>query len=225
VRDAHNLYLETLAELGPVGLALLALALATPLLGARRAVSSAEGRAALAAYLALLAHAALDWDWELPAVTFCTVLLAVALVRLGPSEPLRDLTAASRTLLLASATVLGAAAVVIHTGNGATADAIDLLDRGDAAAARRAAVRAHRFRPWAAEPWELIGEAEIALGLGADARAHLRRALREDRRSWSAWLSLGVASTGSDRTSAIARARLLNPLAPEVEALSGSENP
>jgi hypothetical protein len=225
VRDVHNLYLETLAELGPLGLALLVLALATPLGGARRAVASAEGRAALAAYLALLAHAVLDWDWELPAVTLCTLLLAVALVRLGPPEAVRDLTASRRTVLLGGASVLGAAAVVIHAGNGATADANDLLDRGDAAAARRAAVQAHRFRPWAAEPWELIGEAELALGRASHARAHLRRALREDPRSWSAWLSLGVASTGIERTIAIARARSLNPLAPEFEALSGAENP
>ena len=38
VRDAHNLYLETLAELGVVGLVLLLIALLTPLLGLTRAV-------------------------------------------------------------------------------------------------------------------------------------------------------------------------------------------
>jgi hypothetical protein len=225
VRDAHNLYLETLAELGPLGLMLLLAALATPLLGMRGAASSATGRAALAAYLALLAHAALDWDWELPAVTLCTLFLAVALVRLGAAEPGRRLSAPGRAALLSGAAMLGAASVVVYAGNGATADANDLLDRGDAAAARSAAERAQRFRPWAAEPWELIGEAELALGHAGDARTHLRRALREDPRSWSAWLSLGVASTGRERTVAIGRARSLNPLAPEVEALSGAENP
>ena len=83
VKDAHNLYLETLAELGPVGLALLFVAFAVPLLASRRAATTIACRAALAAYAALLAHAVLDWDWELPAVSLCTVLLAVSLVRLG----------------------------------------------------------------------------------------------------------------------------------------------
>ena len=83
VRDAHDLYLETLAELGPVGLGLLLVALVAPVARARRAVREPVGAAALAAYVALLAHAVLDWDWELPAVTLCTILLGVGLIRLG----------------------------------------------------------------------------------------------------------------------------------------------
>jgi len=216
VRDAHNLYLETLAELGPLGLALLVVALGTPLLGARHATADAEGSAALAAYAGLLAHAALDWDWELPAVTLCTLLLAVALVRLGTHEPVRTLAFSGRAVGLGGATLLGAVAIVIHTGNGATADANEFLDRGDAAAARAAAARAKRFRPWAAEPWELMGEAELALGHVPEARVDLRHAIRRDPRSWSAWLSLGAASVERERADAIARARALNPLAPEV---------
>jgi len=215
VRDAHNLYLETLAELGPVGLALLLVALGTPLV-ARGAAAVADGRAAIAAYVALVAHAALDWDWELPAVTLCTLLLGVALVRHGPPEPPRALTAPARVLVLGGAILLAVASIGVHVGNGASADASDLLDRGDAAAARRAAVRAHRFRPWAAEPWELMGEAELALGHVPEARVDLRHAIRRDPRSWSAWLSLGAASVERERADAIARARALNPLAPEV---------
>jgi Flp pilus assembly protein TadD len=70
-----------------------------------------------------------------------------------------------------------------------------------------------------------MGEAELALGRAAPAREHLRRALREDPRSWSAWLSLGLASTGRERAAAIARARSLDPLAPELAALSHTANP
>ena len=225
VRDAHNLYLETLAELGPLGLALLLAALCTPLAGVRRVVSTAAGRAALAAYAALVAHAALDWDWELPAVAACTLLLGVALVRLGADEPVRQLARAGRVALLVTALVLGAAAVAVQAGNRATADANDLLDRGDAGGALDAAVRARTFRPWAAEPWELIGEAELALGRGEAAQADLRHALRDDPRSWSAWLSLGVASTGRERAVALDRARSLNPLAPELGVLGPATNP
>ena len=69
VRDAHNLYLETLAEVGPVGLSRCSSRSLVPLAVVRPGVREPVGRACLAAYVALLAHAALDWDWELPAVT------------------------------------------------------------------------------------------------------------------------------------------------------------
>jgi len=42
-RDAHNLYLETLAELGPIGLALLLVALIAPLAALRRAPEAGDG--------------------------------------------------------------------------------------------------------------------------------------------------------------------------------------
>jgi hypothetical protein len=225
VRDAHNLYLETLAELGPVGLIALLAALATPFLGLRHAVGHATGRAALAAYAALVVHATLDWDWELPAVTLGTLFLGVALVQLGALEHTRRVPTMGRAALLTTAALLAVLAIVVHAGNGATADANDLLDRGDAGAARAEADRARRYRPWAAEPWELLGEAHLAAGNTATARTDLLRATRADPGSWSAWLSLALASTGRERTRALARARELNPLAPELEAVSGGEHP
>lgn len=69
VRDAHSLYLEVLAELGPVGLALLLAMLAAPLVGAARARGRPVVAAAAAGYSAYLVHAGLDWDWEYPVVT------------------------------------------------------------------------------------------------------------------------------------------------------------
>ena len=87
-RDAHNLYLEALAELGPIGLLLLLAALAPPVLALPRGRAAA---AAGAAYAAFLLHAALDWDWEIPAVT-ATALLAgqvvLATARTAPERPL-----------------------------------------------------------------------------------------------------------------------------------------
>lgn len=77
VRDAHSLYLETLAELGLVGLALLALALAPPLVAAFRGATSA---AAAGGYVAFLLHAGIDWDWEFPAVTVPGLLCGAALL-------------------------------------------------------------------------------------------------------------------------------------------------
>jgi O-Antigen ligase/Tetratricopeptide repeat len=217
-RDAHNGYLETLAELGPLGLAFLVAALAVPLLGAVGAAASASGRAALAAYTALLAHVLLDWDLEMPAVTLCTVLLAAALVRLSGTGNATAVRASIRATLLVSAAVLAAAATVAHAGNVAIDDAHRALDRGDAAAARSAADRARRFAPWSAEPWRLLGEAELAAGRVRLARQHLRRAVAEDPGEWQTWLALAFASSGADRAAALERVRALDPLAPELDA-------
>ena len=81
VRDAHSLYLEMLAELGPVGLAPArrgAWARHSSPPFARAAIRSCP--ASLAAYVAYLAHAGVDWDWEMPAVTLAALACAAALL-------------------------------------------------------------------------------------------------------------------------------------------------
>ena len=78
--DAHNLYLETLAELGPIGVLLTIAMLGVPLVAAFRVRGQAFVPVALGGYVTLLGHAALDWDWELPAVLLAGLLCAAATV-------------------------------------------------------------------------------------------------------------------------------------------------
>ena len=78
--DAHNLYLETLAELGPIGLALLVVLLGLPLVTALRVRWHPLASAATGAYVAFLSHAALDWDWEMPVVTLAGLVCGAVLV-------------------------------------------------------------------------------------------------------------------------------------------------
>jgi O-antigen ligase len=80
--DAHSLYLETAAELGLVGLALLAAFVGGVAACARRLTFEDGALAAgpCAALAALALHAGIDWDWELPALTLVGVLLAGAVV-------------------------------------------------------------------------------------------------------------------------------------------------
>lgn len=222
-RDAHNLYLEALAELGPVGLAALLVALGAPLAAARRSVGTPHGTAAAAAYVALLVHAGLDWDWELPAVMLAVILLGLALASADEREPSsKPLRALPRAVALAAAAAVAAIALVVHLGNGAVADAHRALDRSDPAAARSAALRARRFVPWAAEPWQLLGEADLLAGRVARGREELRRATRRDPGAWTAWLALAFATGGEARAEALARAQALNPLAPELELAARS---
>jgi O-Antigen ligase len=81
-RDAHSLYLETAAELGVVGLALLLLFIGgVGAAGVRLGRLDARAAAGPAAALATWAfHAGLDWDWEMPAVTLVALGLAAALI-------------------------------------------------------------------------------------------------------------------------------------------------
>jgi O-antigen ligase len=74
VRDAHSLYLETAAELGLVGLALLLALAGSVAVAARRAAPAAAGPVAVLAAYGL--HAGVDWDWELPALTLVALVLA-----------------------------------------------------------------------------------------------------------------------------------------------------
>jgi O-antigen ligase len=83
VQDAHSLYLETLAELGPVGLVLLVGALAAPILAGLNARDQPLVGVAASAYTAYLVHAGLDWDWEMPAVTLVGLMCGVGLLAAG----------------------------------------------------------------------------------------------------------------------------------------------
>jgi hypothetical protein len=76
-QNAHSLELETLAELGIVGIALLAAFFGGVAVAAARAPASDRGVAgAVAALVAYLAHSPLDWDWQMPAVTLVAIILA-----------------------------------------------------------------------------------------------------------------------------------------------------
>ena len=82
VRDAHSLELETFAELGLVGVALLAALLTGVALATRAALRADDALAAgpAAALAAWAFHSAIDWDWEMPALTLVAVVLAGALL-------------------------------------------------------------------------------------------------------------------------------------------------
>jgi O-antigen ligase len=83
VRDAHSLYLETPAELGLVGIALVLALLASVAVAARRAAAAHAGPVAALAAFAL--HAGVDWDWELPALTLVALVLAGLVLSAGGS--------------------------------------------------------------------------------------------------------------------------------------------
>jgi hypothetical protein len=216
-RDAHNLYLETLAELGPVGLVLLLVTLALPFFALRVARLLPVGPAAGAALAAILLHAAVDWDWEIPVVIVAALFCAGVLLTSTREEPLSRLTGRRRGWVLACALPLLAIALVAHVGNRAARESGDAAARGDARVALEQARRAVFWAPWSEQAWELRGEAELLLQNEVAARASLRHALEMNPESWNAWLDLAAAARGRRRAHALEQVRRLNPLSPEAE--------
>lgn len=213
VVDAHNLYLEMLSELGPLGLALLLVALAAPFADRR----TGWAPVALAPYAAYLAHAAQDWDWELPAVTVAALACgATAIAGQTPARVPRAAAVAPAALaLLAAFAFLGNQAVERSTA------ASDRLEWNEAADAAR---RARTLQPWSPTPHRLLGEIELAEGSPAAARRYFREGLREDRDDWELWIGLALASEGEARREALTQVQRLNPQSPELEDLGFKSN-
>ncbi|MDQ6817566.1 MAG: hypothetical protein M3018_09225, partial [Actinomycetota bacterium] len=87
-RDAHSLPLQTLAELGLVGLALLLAFLWGIARAAGRAIRSRPSLAAgaIGGFVVWLAHSPLDWDWQMPALTIVAIVLAGLVVALAAED-------------------------------------------------------------------------------------------------------------------------------------------
>ena len=86
VRDAHSLYVETLTELGPVGLALVLVLVAVPIATAIRGRGEPLVAVSGAAFAVFAVHAGIDWDWEMPAVTLAALGCCGVLLVRQPSD-------------------------------------------------------------------------------------------------------------------------------------------
>jgi hypothetical protein len=211
VRDVHNLYLEALAELGPLGLALLAATLGLPLAAAARRRAEPLVPLVAGAYVAYLVHAIVDWDWEIASVTLVAVLCAAAVCnRDAPALRL------GRRARFAAVAVAGAAGVAGLYGL-AMQTTLSRIG-GTPAHAAREARHASDLQPWSTEPWRRLAAVDVAAGRFAGARVALRRAVAQDPGDASLWLALAQASDGRERVHAMDRAAALDPKSPALAA-------
>jgi O-antigen ligase len=87
-QDAHSLPLQTLAELGLVGVVFLGAFVGGVGVAARRAVGmTRQAVGPVAAVIVYFAHSPLDWDWQMPAVTLVAIALCGALLAMADESP------------------------------------------------------------------------------------------------------------------------------------------
>jgi MFS family permease len=211
VRDAHSLYLETLAEHGPVGLALLIVAFGTPLVAAFLARARPLVPCALAAYAAFVVHAGVDWDWELPAVTVAGVACGVVLISAAGRGDEAPLASPLRWAALGTALALTPVAFVGLVGASALSASEEAAEKGRWEEAEDEARKAERWWPWSPEPWTRRGEAQLGAGDSVGATTSFRQAVSKDRNDWGLWHDLYVAAEGAESARALAEVRRLNP--------------
>jgi hypothetical protein len=212
VADAHSLYLETLAETGPLGLALLILAFGAPLAGAVLVRSRHPlVPPALGAYVAFLVHAGVDWDWELPAVTVAGLTCGAAIVGAMTQTDMPLLPQRVRWAAAGAALVLTPIVFVGLIGASALTASEDAADKGRWEEAEDEARKAERWWPWSPEPWTRLGQAQLGAGEDAAATASFRKAVAKDRDDWELWYDLYGATEGAEAARALAQVRRLNP--------------
>jgi hypothetical protein len=235
VRNAHSLYLEVLGELGIVGFALLASALAYgAAVGVRRTIGLGAGERTTAAslvgvVLAFYVGAGVDWVWQLAVVAGIAMvslgLLTGPLAAAGREEPKRPLRSGSRAALVATAFVLIAAQAVPWLSSLQLAESAAAVRHGDARSALRHAQRARALQPWSASPYLQLALIQEQLGNVGAARVAVEDAIARRRLDWRLWLVSARLSTkaGDLRAArhAIQRAASLNPRSPLFRRIEG----
>ncbi len=237
VLNAHSLYIETLSDVGVVGLVLLVGFLVVVLAAAvHRVVRSRFERRTLAAAVAaatcaFLASAAYDWVWQVPVLPATWLLLVAAALAPAPAlhvagrrrtarpvdtgRSLARRTWAVRTaVMLAALGCLVAIGVPLATTSALRASqaAASARDEATALADAQSALRIEPGSASAALQAALVLEQQHRLSAAA---AQGRAATVDEPADWQAWLVLSrlEAETGhlGPAVAAFQRARALNP--------------
>jgi O-Antigen ligase len=223
VRDAHSLYLQTLGELGIVGIALLGTFLLLVVIGGGGATLRAPPRgrpqlaAALAGCVAFCFTATFDWMWQVPVLPVAMLLLASVLLTAG--REVGAGVAGLRLPLRAAFVVLALIAIAVIATPLATTTLVRQSEAdaraGDLPGALEAARSAQNVQPDAATPrlqQALVLEEQGELAPAAKAA---RAATERESTNWRTWLVLSRIEAERGRAGAAVRtyvkAKSLNP--------------
>lgn len=228
VRDAHSLYLETLAELGIVGLILIGMfSLGVLAAGAWRAFRAPpDARVAIAAATAgcaaFIAAALVDWMWELgvlPVIFFCLVAIVCAAggeVPATAAKPAPGWRRQGGRFAMVAVALAGLVAIVPPLwGTIAIERSYEAAEEGRVGDALDAARSAISAQPYAALPRAQEAQLLARSGNHNAALAAARHAAEREPTNWQNWyLVARLAARAGERQAAIdarRRAARLNP--------------
>ncbi len=232
IRQPHSIELQTLAELGLVGMAGLILFLGAVLFGfarrARRARTSATDTllcvGAGGVFLTWLVHTSVDWLHLIPGVT--GIALFAAAILLGPwraerpafGRPRYVVIAVSALLIVFGALLIGRTALADHYRSQASHEV-----RTDPRGAIERADDSLRLNDEALRTYYVKAAAEARLNRYQAARSVLREAIAREPHDFVTWGLLGdLAVRRGDRAAArryYRRALRLNPKDPSLREL------
>ena len=227
IRNGHSLYLETMAELGIVGLVLIATLFVGVLgLGVWRALRAPPtGRVALATctagFAAFSAAAGYDWVWQIAVVPTVGLMLAAAIVAWRhPAQPsAAQAPGWGSRALLAGAAIGAVVAIVIPLSATASLRASQAAARsGDRAAALKDVNDALDVEPYAASAYVQRALIQEQAGDFRSASAEISSAIARAPGDWRLWVVRSRLDIESGRARAAVddyrRARVLNPRSP-----------
>ena len=183
----------------------------------------------LAAGAALLLHAMVDWDWEMPAVFIWFFGAAGAVIAAPATAAERARPPRRLTRILAGLAILLVAVTPLTVTASASRlnQSIAALRDGDCAAATDAALGSLDALPAQAGAFEVLGWCDLRAGEERLAVQAMRNAIRRDPDNWHYAYGLAVAQAlaGEDPRPAAAQAKRLNPLDPFTAKLERAAAP
>ncbi|HXC23259.1 MAG TPA: O-antigen ligase family protein [Solirubrobacteraceae bacterium] len=217
VVDAHSLYLQSLAELGIVGFALIlivVLGMLGGLLWRIRGRDRALYAALFAMCLAWAVHQAFDWDWQMPAVTLGVfILVGLALARPRDGKVGLSGLPTGRALVALGWLLLAVAPLLASTSFARLQDSAAELKRGECARAKHEAISSLSLSAKRPQAYVAIGLCDLDQGFAQAAVPAMSQAANLEPQSWEQqyWLAVAQAAAGLDPHAAIDRAIALNP--------------
>jgi hypothetical protein len=244
-RDSHSLFFDVLAELGTLGVLALLAFVGAALWFCAAAVRAADAAArpglvaVTAGALAWTIGAAIDWSWEVTALTIPFFVL-VALAASARADQIVPASGERRRSPAIGAVALAAWIAVVMQAVGLGADwslqrSENEVARGDLAAATESADLARTIEPWSAEPYMQQALVRSRGRSDVESVRLARKALDREPTNWRAWLVLttvearagliGQAQRDAGIFGTFARGSPLKPTYQQLLMLSVGEDP